>query len=152
MMRRAIAKYGKEQFSVVPIAFTYAQDDADNLEIFYIQQYDTIKNGYNMHQGGRGGGHTEETRRKISAARKGIKTQPTGYKHSEEVRRRMSDSHKGKQLGNTNGFKKGQTSPNRKLTDQQVIEIKNSTLDRTGLSVQYGVSKKTISQYRKVRF
>lgn len=61
-------------------------------EIFYIEKFDTFKNGYNMTAGGegtRGYTHTQEYKDKMSALNK-------GKVYSEETLRRMSEAKKGK--------------------------------------------------------
>lgn len=49
----AIKKYGKENFSMELIA-TCAIDDLNQLEKYYIQKYNTFKEGYNLTLGGEG--------------------------------------------------------------------------------------------------
>lgn len=64
---------------------------------------------------------TEESRRKLSEAKKGKTAPNKGQKHSEETRRKMSESHKGqihseetrKKISES---KKGKTSPNKGKT------------------------------------
>jgi len=67
-------------------------DDLNRLEIFYIGYYDTFKNGYNLTEGGDGSVgyvHLAETKKKMSAGRKGMK-------YSDEAKKRLSESRKGK--------------------------------------------------------
>ena len=47
-----IMKYGWCNFSSKVLATTSNRDDAGILEHYYINKYDTIRNGYNLHEGG----------------------------------------------------------------------------------------------------
>ena len=75
LFHRAIKKYGydtiKKGFKI--LAFTDDLETLDELEINFIKQYDTFKNGYNCTEGG--GGHR-------------------GVKHSLKSRKKMSEAHK----------------------------------------------------------
>ena len=73
---RAINKYGIDNFDISIIEIVEIEDikllrkTLDNLEVFYIDKYDSYKNGYNQTKGGDGGilGYkmTEEQKEKIS--------------------------------------------------------------------------------------
>lgn len=64
-----------------------------------------------------------------------------GYKHTDEARHNMGKSHK--------GILAGEKSPMSKLTDQQVIEIRNmyktSKVFQYELAAIYGISQSTVS-------
>lgn len=102
----ALKKYGWDNFLAETINATpQNQKQLDDLEIFYISEFDSFHNGYNSNEGGHGGKLSEETKRKISnslkgkprskeAIRKFIKTR-TGSHHSEETKRKMSNVVKG---------------------------------------------------------
>lgn len=69
----AIRKYGEELFVWEIIKDDISIDILDELEMYYINQYDSLKSGYNSTEGGksvRGMVHSEETRRKIGNAQK----------------------------------------------------------------------------------
>jgi group I intron endonuclease len=64
----AIQKYGTDKFSYTTLKSTISQAEANNLEAFYIEQYNSTDPdiGYNfMSGGGSGGRHAEETKQKI---------------------------------------------------------------------------------------
>lgn len=76
-LHHAIRKYGAENFEIEVI---YQSTDHDHtksvMEPFFIAEYETYANdekGYNMTEGGEGwvSSHTEETKAKISRAKKG---------------------------------------------------------------------------------
>lgn len=89
---RAIKKYGWEDFDWITI---YESDDDEKLkkrEITAIVIYDSYKNGYNDTLGGdgptKGRKLSEEHKRKISEAHKGMR-------HTEESKKKISEGHKG---------------------------------------------------------
>jgi group I intron endonuclease len=76
----SIKKYGSENFTIESIKECRCIEEAFSLEPLYIKEYDTLHpNGYNFSSGGKGSkeGHgnsmptSEETKRKISLAKKG---------------------------------------------------------------------------------
>lgn len=90
-MQRAFNKYGKDAFSFDVIC-ECLEEELNTKECAWIEWFGTIKRnrGYNLV----GGGHTnraisEETRRKLSKAKKGTKM-------SMEARRKISESNKGR--------------------------------------------------------
>ena len=96
----------------------YSEEEMCSDEQYYIKVFKTLwPNGYNLTEGGDGGVHCEETRKKLSKAHKGKilseehrrKISEThmglqsgekhpfyGKHHTEETRRKLSNSHKGK--------------------------------------------------------
>lgn len=80
-LKRAMNKYGKENFEMLPILTFNAinkeicTDVLKKLEVLYIKKFDTFnpKKGYNLTAGGEGNSYirTEEVKRKISESLKG---------------------------------------------------------------------------------
>jgi group I intron endonuclease len=71
-----------------------SQEDAYELEIFYIQKYGRKCDGgilINLTEGGEGARHNKETRKKLSQIK-------TGLKASEDTKRKMSETRKGKKM------------------------------------------------------
>lgn len=88
----AIKKYGKQNFKKDILCECSSIEELNEKEMFWINKLDSRKNGYNISYGGKGKGTcSEETKRKISASRKGIK-------HSQEAKKKMSLSQTGKKL------------------------------------------------------
>ena len=102
---RAVKKYGWENF-IYGIIENANIETLDAQEIYFINFYNTYKNGYNSSIGGkttRGYKHTEETKRKISESRKEknykqkhteetkqlLREMKLGLKHSEESKQKM---------------------------------------------------------------
>ena len=76
LLKLALQKYGKNNFSKEILAYTDTQNKLDYLEKFYIRKYKSreLKNGYNLTDGGSGFCGlvlTDEHRRKIAEKLKG---------------------------------------------------------------------------------
>ena len=103
---RAIRKYGEENFLVEEVMFVEAPTEErlkaklDYIERRLIKRFNTKIDGYNSTDGGDGGllGYvfSEETKRKISLSRIGVKNPNFGKHLSKEHRRKISEAQKGK--------------------------------------------------------
>lgn len=130
-------KYGIENFEKFLIQYCYSKEETNKAERFWIAEYRKRgKAEYNLANGGDGGNlgippwnkgkkglqtcwckgkkHSEETKKKISEAKKGKKLGP----HSEEQKRKMSEAHKGKVFSEEHKRKlseahKGKPAPNK---------------------------------------
>ena len=103
----AIEKYGWDNFEHIIIATDLLEEQAKEMEIELIAKYDSTNQdkGYNHSLGGEGANgykHTEESKRKMSEAKKGKydgENNPMyGKTFSKEHRRKISESQKGKTL------------------------------------------------------
>ena len=95
LIKKAIQKYGIENFSKEYLAFCDGEDTLNYLEKFYIKKYKAKEVGYNLTDGGEGlQNPNNEIRQKISASRKG-KPRFLGRTHSSNTKQKMSESHKG---------------------------------------------------------
>ena len=92
-IKRAIKKYGEENFSKEILFDVYGEDLMDFLEEAIVDEaFVARKDTYNMKTGGeKHCRYSEEARRKISEAKKGRTHRPI----SEEARRKISESAKG---------------------------------------------------------
>lgn len=103
---RAIRKYGEKNFSIEEVMYVEAptkeelKAKLDFLEKYFIQRYDTRRNGYNSTDGGDGilMPRTEEWKRKISISLMGHSSTLKGKHLPEESKRLMSERMKGKKL------------------------------------------------------
>lgn len=94
---RAIKKWGWDAFEcTILVDNIQTKEELDELEKYYIQQYDSFKNGYNCTLGGDGlYNPSEETRRKMSEAKKGKHPHNYGKKMSDDFRKKCSQAKKG---------------------------------------------------------
>lgn len=117
---RAIEKYGWHNFSHEILYTNLGKEEAENLEVKLIAEYDSANpnKGYNIDLGGNGShkfseatkkklsealkGHpcTDETKLKISLSQKGKKSPLKGRKMSLEFCIKNSESHKGQKAWN----------------------------------------------------
>lgn len=90
----AIKKYGWENFTV-EVLETCPVEMLNEREIFWIAKLNSkVPNGYNLTDGGDGGSNpSEETRAKMSAAKKGRPAYNKGQKMSEEQKAKISANH-----------------------------------------------------------
>lgn len=92
-INNAIVKYGKDNFYYEILALCSNQTDSDLCEMFFINYFDCIDNGYNIALGGNsvmfGRKHTDESKLKMSESHKG-NTAHLGKPHSEETKKRLS--------------------------------------------------------------
>lgn len=119
----ALRKYSRDTFRIVTLEET---DLLDERERHYIELYNTYEEGYNCDKGGQGTvssgfKHSEETRRKMSASKKGKPSHRKGKTgiHSAESNRKRSESLKkayaeGKRKGQDYSWMTGDKNPNSK--------------------------------------
>lgn len=116
LIKKAIQKYGIENFTKEYLAFCDTEEKLNWFEKFYIKKFNAREVGYNLTDGG--DGHlgfimSEETKEKLSKSHKGIPSlfkgiaRPNevkekisnslfGHQHNKESRQKISDSKKGK--------------------------------------------------------
>jgi group I intron endonuclease len=81
----AIQKYGFDNFSVEILDMCYNQEELDDAEIYWINYYDSISNGYNCKTGGSYGKHSQETKMKMKISNKRIHSNVTKTKISKSL-------------------------------------------------------------------
>lgn len=171
-LKNAINKYGKENFNIELLAICNTQNIADYLEISFIKEYNSIKNGYNLKEGGANGKLSDETKNKMSISKIG-NTSRLGIKHSEETKSNMSKlrigivhSNKTKSnisaslIDNKNNLGKKRSEETKKkmsesqimLSFEQILAIQNDLRSSRVIAKEYGVGKTTILRYRRKRW
>lgn len=86
----AIQKYGWENFEHTILEEKLTQDQASEMECYYIKKFDSMNNGYNCTEGGEGCvgyKHTDEAKLKMSKSRKGRKLSEDWRKHMSEAQK-----------------------------------------------------------------
>lgn len=157
---RAIRKYGSSVFEFELIAGFLSQDDALLFETQLIRELNTVRNGYNSSEGGRGGlcpsdevrkkigdanrgrKPTDEVRKKLSAAAKrrspelakGASERFKGKSLSEEHRRKLSEAGKGKHsdvnYSEETRYRMGATNRGKQLSKEHRRKIGEAGLGR----------------------
>lgn len=91
VIHQAIKKHGPQSFTVSQLAVAETEETLNNLERYWIDTLETAqrKTGYNRALGVAAPRHSDETRAQIGATHR-------GFKHSEESRQKMSKARKGK--------------------------------------------------------
>ena len=103
LLQRAWNKYGQENFSF-EILELCSEDMLDDMEIKYIELYDSHNNGYNIESGGNFQKHlSQETKQKLSDMAKErfsdtSKNPMYNKHHTDETKAKISASKKGKLL------------------------------------------------------
>jgi len=98
----AIRKYRKDNFNIETIIQVETIEEAWKQEIFFIKQFDSYKNGYNMNEGGIGG-NGKKLKGRVYTPEERKKLYHYGENHpmwrkivSEETRQKIKEGVKGK--------------------------------------------------------
>jgi len=89
---RSIRKYGKYNFLLESLCSCLTEDNANNLEIYFIKVFNSFKDGYNMTPGG--DGCLKLSSEAELKRRRGIKKSLTGRIRSEKSKRKQSETRK----------------------------------------------------------
>lgn len=95
----AIRKYGFENMSFEILCFCFSNDEANKLEIHYIDKFDCLRSGYNCTVGGEGTvgyTHSEYSKSKMSKSKSGKNNVFFGRKLSDVEKQRLRIANLGK--------------------------------------------------------
>jgi group I intron endonuclease len=159
---KAIRKYGWDNFEWEIIEECGNNDFLCEREVYWINFYNTMNNekGYNLTNGGEGlvgFNPNEESRKKMSNSHKGVKLSEEHRKAigegqkgrviSEETRKKIGDAQRGKSRD-----VKGEIHPNSKLSEDDVVKIKELLLKRESqrkIAKMFGVTRNVITSIQK---
>jgi group I intron endonuclease len=111
----AIRKYGEESFEWEVLQYASSIDELNYLEVFYMNKYDSIENGYNLREGGNNKLHSEESKKRMSEAQKA--------------------AHKRRRELGTDTFVKTRKTSGWKWTDKQKDKVKGRDSWNKGLTM-----------------
>lgn len=95
LLQSAYNKHGEDSFRVKILSYC-AIEELDEKEIYFIEHFNSIENGYNIENGGnKNKTISEYSRLKMSIAKKGKPSGRKGVKASPELRLKLSLAHKG---------------------------------------------------------
>jgi group I intron endonuclease len=109
-LSRAVKKYGIENFTIEKIEECESLEVLNKKEASLIEEYDTIKNGYNIRIGGENSPRSKETREKISKKHKGKKHTEEHIQNMMKARTGVKPKNKDKYFGNKNKLGKKHTN------------------------------------------
>lgn len=66
----AIRKYGVDAFDWEVLEYALSIDELNRLEVFYMNKYDSIENGYNLREGGDNRLHSDESKKRMRESQK----------------------------------------------------------------------------------
>lgn len=158
-IQKAIKKYGEDNFEWSVICNCNDRKELNKMEKYYIKEYDSYRNGYNMTLGGDGhkSPHSEETKNKIRGNKNflGKKHSPEtieriraaniGNKHgvgrifSDEIKKKISESEKGKVVGIESRIKMSK-SKSIKIDVDNVIDLRKKGFYIREIAQLYNVS------------
>lgn len=143
-IHRAIRKYGMKNFNWESICECNTVDELNNMEKYYIKEYDTFsKNGYNMTSGGENYVVSDEARKNMSEAKTGKNHPNYGKSLSKETRKKMSESAKGKVKSKEHREKLSIAQTGRKYSDEHKRKLSEM---RMGENNARGMLGKTHSE------
>ena len=147
-LQNSFNKYGKDNFEFY-ILEEVAKEKLNDREVYWIDKLESFDNGYNLQTGGDVNYQfSEETRRKMSKAKKGENNPRYGKVLSEETKRKISETHKGKT--HSEETRKKMSKARGGLPKEQCLEIynlyHNTNLSQRKVGGKFNVSKATIGR------
>lgn len=148
LIKKAINKYGINNFKKDIICECNNREELDEKEIFYIKKFNSIiPNGYNISRGGGREHHNDDTSEKISNSVK-------GKKHSEETKLKIGLSSKGKTYEQRYGYDKAlELKKIRRMKMKENNPMKNGHTEEDKIKISNAMKghKKYPNQINKVK-
>lgn len=130
LLLQAIKKYGRENFAFKILGKYKDEDEAFLYEKYFVRFYDTINNGYNLKDGGKGG--------------------MSGYVYSQETLEKKRLAILGKRDGADNpNYGNGKTYD---IYDCQTLKMLHSNIKACEVQKIYGIKYKYVSSYAKNKY
>ena len=139
----ALKKYNEKYWTHKVLAYAETKEDLDFFESFFIEKFDTIKNGYNSKTGGSHGLHSEESKRLMSINRSGI-----GFPHTEESKKKISKALKGRQFSEIHKKNISKSKVGKALTQKQIDALRGKFSGEKNPNWGKKTKKETIQKMR----
>ncbi len=138
---RAIKKYGFDNFKREILCSDLSIEEANKMEALLIKEHNTMYPlGYNLRSGGDNSTLSDLSRKRLSAARKGIvfsdehlknlSVSHKGNKQSEESKKKISQGLKGRVVSEETKEKLRKANSGKKLTDAQKENLRKINLGK----------------------
>ena len=152
---KAIRKYGAENFVWEVLAKCNTCDELNDMEKRFIREHGAFKVGYNRTIGGVGRPgyrHSAESRKRMSIMNKGANNPNYGKHHSENAKRKISAANKGRLVGAKHPLSKKYviTTPSgeKKIVHGLNKFCKKHTKDKISAANLTKVARGVISQHK----
>lgn len=140
----ALKKYNEKYWHHKVLAYADTKEDLDELEIYFINKFDSIKKGYNSKTGGAHGKHSIESKIQMSEKRKGI-----GRPHTEESKIKISKALKGKKFIESHKENLSKAKKGKKWTLKQREAYTGKFSGKNNPNYGKKTSKETIAKMRE---
>ena len=138
----AIQKHGRHTFTWEILESDVPYELLDKLECLHIRYWQCVENGYNIDYGGQVNRIiSDETRKRLSASRRGKRNHFFGKSHSNDTKQKISEAKKGRLLGDKNPAKRPEVRKN--ISENNPMNIPEHRTKITGKNHHfYGVTGK----------
>lgn len=116
----ALKKYNEKYWTHSILSYAKNKDDLDMLEIMFIEKYDTVKNGYNIRDGGARGKLPDYVKEIISQKKRGV-----GHPHTEDSKKKIKQALTGRSLSDSHKKSLSESKSGRKWTEAQKLAYKD---------------------------
>lgn len=146
-LHNAFNKYGRDNFIIELLITSDTEASSDDYEIFFIQKYDSINNGYNISTGGVNGGtmrgrlHTEDSKKKMSEVKIGKPSNKKGKPISDNTKNKISLSKTGKRVSVDTEFK---PKINYLIAENMRYDFSNG-IKQKDIAIKYKVSRRLVN-------
>jgi group I intron endonuclease len=122
LIKRAIKKFGKENFKKEILEYCNSKEELNEREVFWIKELNSKEKGYNICSGGQGQ-NSNEIKEKFSKNRTGINNTMYGKNHTDDVKKFISDINKGRKWSEDRKESARDYMLNRKFSEEKKQEI-----------------------------
>jgi group I intron endonuclease len=127
IIKKALKKYGKENFKKEILEECFDQKELDEKEVYWIKILNSlVPFGYNLQEGGKGGKHHELTIERMRESRFKWLEENESYKHDEEIKQYLSELKIEYYKENIHYFQ------DKKFTDEHIQKLKDNHADVSG--------------------